>query len=313
MKKILSVIGTRPEAIKLAPVVHELERHPADFESKVLVTGQHREMLDPMLDLFGIPRDAPLDYEQYRSLLHPDDVAMIEETLTTALRTLEPFTYTHRMMLGDRRTERVFECHGEVFADAAGVPSRVLGTARDVTEAHRARQELAFLADHDPLTGIANRRRITGWLAECAERPGGAALLLVDLDPADARQPDIAEIQKAGARGAGLTRQLLAFSRKEIIEPTRLDLNVVVADIRSLGTAGNLWASQTATGLGNSGYGTLAGGTAPADTDRDGMPDAWETRYGLNLSTNDAAGDFDRTGYTNVEKYVNGLMDRRYP
>jgi diguanylate cyclase (GGDEF)-like protein len=137
---------------------------------------------ESLLDLFGIPRDAPLDYEQYRSLLHPDDVAMIEETLATALRTLEPFSYTHRMVLGDRRTERVFECHGEVFADAAGVPTRVLGVARDITEAHRARQELAFLADHDPLTGIANRRRITGLLAECAARAGGAALLLVDID-----------------------------------------------------------------------------------------------------------------------------------
>ena len=137
---------------------------------------------ESLLDLFGIPRGTPLDYAQYRALLHPDDVGMIEETLATALRTLEPFTYTHRMVLGDLRTERVFECFGEVFADAAGVPSRVLGTARDVTDAHRARQELAFLADHDPLTGVANRRRITGWLAECAARPGGAALLLVDID-----------------------------------------------------------------------------------------------------------------------------------
>ena len=137
---------------------------------------------DSLLDLFGIPRGTRLDYAEYRELLHPDDVGMIEETLATALRTLAPFTYTHRMMLGDRVTERVFECHGEVFADAAGVPSRVLGTARDVTEAHRARQELAFLADHDPLTGIPNRRRITGWLAECATRPGAAALLLVDID-----------------------------------------------------------------------------------------------------------------------------------
>ena len=137
---------------------------------------------ESLLDLFGIPRGTPLDYAQYRSLLHPDDVAMIEETLATALRTLEPFSYTHRMVLGDRRTERVFECFGEVFADAAGVPSRVLGTARDVTEAYRARQELAFLADHDPLTGIANRRRITGWLAESAAKAGGAALLLVDID-----------------------------------------------------------------------------------------------------------------------------------
>jgi len=137
---------------------------------------------ESLLDLFGIPRGTPLDYAQYRALLHPDDVGMIEETLATALRTLEPFTYTHRMVLGDLRTERVFECFGEVFADAEGVPSRVLGTARDVTDAHRARQELAFLADHDPLTGVANRRRITGWLVECAARPGGAALLLVDID-----------------------------------------------------------------------------------------------------------------------------------
>ncbi|GIE95618.1 hypothetical protein Ari01nite_30830 [Paractinoplanes rishiriensis] len=89
--------------------------------------------------------------------------------------------------------------------------------------------------------------------------------------------------------------------------------NVVLADIRSLGTTGNLWASQTATGLGNSGYGTLASGTAPADTDRDGMPNAWETKYGLNPSANDAGGDFDGSGYTNIEKYVNGLMDGRYP
>jgi hypothetical protein len=90
--------------------------------------------------------------------------------------------------------------------------------------------------------------------------------------------------------------------------------NLVLADGRSLGTAGNLWASQTATGRGNNGYGTIAGGTAPADSDRDGMPNAWETRYGLNPSSaSDAGADFDRTGYTNVERYVNGLLDGSYP
>jgi hypothetical protein len=88
--------------------------------------------------------------------------------------------------------------------------------------------------------------------------------------------------------------------------------NLVLADVKSLGTAGDLWASQSETGLGNSGYGTIASGTAPADTDRDGMPDTWETRYGLNPSSNDAAGDFDNTGYTNVEKYLNGLLDGQY-
>jgi hypothetical protein len=50
---------------------------------------------------------------------------------------------------------------------------------------------------------------------------------------------------------------------------------LVVADVKSLGKSGQLWKDQTATGLTNSGYGTLAGGTAPVDTDKDGMPDAW--------------------------------------
>ena len=63
---------------------------------------------------------------------------------------------------------------------------------------------------------------------------GYCELLLADLDPDDPRQADIAEIQKAGARAAGLTRQLLAFSRKQIIEPTLLDLNAVVADMRAM-------------------------------------------------------------------------------
>jgi hypothetical protein len=90
--------------------------------------------------------------------------------------------------------------------------------------------------------------------------------------------------------------------------------SLVVADLKSLGKSGQLWTTQTATGLGNSGYGTLAGGTAPVDTDKDGMPDAWETKYGLNPNDPaDATGDFDKTGYTNIEKYINGIVDGSYP
>jgi UDP-N-acetylglucosamine 2-epimerase (non-hydrolysing) len=52
--KVLVVFGTRPEAIKLAPVIHELQRHPARFRTRVCVTAQHREMLDQVLSLFRI-------------------------------------------------------------------------------------------------------------------------------------------------------------------------------------------------------------------------------------------------------------------
>lgn len=62
--KTLCVIGTRPEAIKTAPVVHELRRSCGSAEVKVCVTGQHREMLDQMLDLFDIRPDYDLDVMQ---------------------------------------------------------------------------------------------------------------------------------------------------------------------------------------------------------------------------------------------------------
>ena len=60
MKTILTILGTRPEAIKLAPVLAELGRRKAQFRSLTCVTGQHRELLDPMLDFFGIRADFDL-------------------------------------------------------------------------------------------------------------------------------------------------------------------------------------------------------------------------------------------------------------
>lgn len=61
MKKVLLVFGTRPEAIKMAPLVNEFKRHSEQFETKVCVTGQHREMLDQVLDLFQIVPDYDLN------------------------------------------------------------------------------------------------------------------------------------------------------------------------------------------------------------------------------------------------------------
>ncbi len=61
MRKILLVFGTRPEAIKMAPLVKELKKHPEDFETLVCVSGQHREMLDQVLDIFDIKPDYDLN------------------------------------------------------------------------------------------------------------------------------------------------------------------------------------------------------------------------------------------------------------
>ena len=60
-KKVLLVFGTRPEAIKMAPVVHEFLRHQELFDTKVCVTAQHREMLDQVLRIFNIKPDFDLN------------------------------------------------------------------------------------------------------------------------------------------------------------------------------------------------------------------------------------------------------------
>lgn len=61
MKKIMLVFGTRPEAIKMAPLVKEFQKHPDKFETIVCVTGQHREMLDQVLEIFDIEPDYDLN------------------------------------------------------------------------------------------------------------------------------------------------------------------------------------------------------------------------------------------------------------
>ena len=59
--KVLTIFGTRPEAIKMAPLVIELQKYPDVFESVVCVTAQHRQMLDQVLQLFKISPDFDLN------------------------------------------------------------------------------------------------------------------------------------------------------------------------------------------------------------------------------------------------------------
>lgn len=64
MFKVLTVLGTRPEAVKLAPVILELQKYPQQIQSRICVTAQHREMLDQVLKIFSIVPDIDLDLMQ---------------------------------------------------------------------------------------------------------------------------------------------------------------------------------------------------------------------------------------------------------
>ncbi len=94
-KKILIVFGTRPEAIKMAPVVKEFQKHSADFDTKVCVTAQHREMLDQVLDFFEITPDYDLDLMQKNQTLSSLTASIIESFSKVVDEFKPDYVYVH--------------------------------------------------------------------------------------------------------------------------------------------------------------------------------------------------------------------------
>lgn len=89
MKKIMLVFGTRPEAIKMAPLVKEFRKYPEKFETIVCVTGQHREMLDQVLRLFNIEPDYDLNIMKQGQDLY-DVTARILTGMRNILQEVQP-------------------------------------------------------------------------------------------------------------------------------------------------------------------------------------------------------------------------------
>jgi UDP-N-acetylglucosamine 2-epimerase (non-hydrolysing) len=119
MIRVLSVFGTRPEAIKMAPVVHRLQARPDRFESLVCVSAQHRDMLDQVLDVFQLTADHDL------AIMTPGQspagvAARVLDRLPPLLREVRPDVL---LVQGDTMTtfassfaaylERIPSCHVE--------------------------------------------------------------------------------------------------------------------------------------------------------------------------------------------------------
>ncbi|WPC18768.1 UDP-N-acetylglucosamine 2-epimerase (non-hydrolyzing) [Pediococcus inopinatus] len=114
--KVMTVFGTRPEAIKMAPVVNALKKRSEEFEAITVVSAQHREMLDQVLEIFGIVPDYDLDIMQQRQTLSgittrvitkldevikktdPDIILVHGDTTTTFAASLSAFY--HQIAIG---------------------------------------------------------------------------------------------------------------------------------------------------------------------------------------------------------------------
>ncbi len=99
-KKILIIFGTRPEAIKMAPLVKEFKKHLELFDTKVCVTAQHREMLDQVLEFFDITPDYDLDLMKPGQNLY----GLTADIITNMKPVLEDFEPDYVFVHGDTTT-----------------------------------------------------------------------------------------------------------------------------------------------------------------------------------------------------------------
>jgi diguanylate cyclase (GGDEF)-like protein len=111
-----------------------------------------------LLTLSGLePTLGPLPRDAFLRLVHPDDRAAVEEAALRCVRDGTPLNVDHRITLPDG-TERILHSHAQRVLDDEGRPIALEGTAQDVTERKRAEEQIRYLAYHDSLTGLGNRR-----------------------------------------------------------------------------------------------------------------------------------------------------------
>jgi PAS domain S-box-containing protein len=167
--------------------------------------------------------------------MHPDDR---EPVMAQYLRYLAGEIPEYRVEFRQRTFSgawRWIQSIGRIVErDASGTPLRMLGTHTDITERRQAAAEREKLqAQFIQAQKMESVGRLAGGVAHDFNNMlslilGYAELAMVDLGPADPRYADLLEIRRAAERSADLTRQLLAFARKQTIAPRVLDLNETV-------------------------------------------------------------------------------------
>jgi two-component system, cell cycle sensor histidine kinase and response regulator CckA len=178
------------------------------------------------------PREFPRTIAAWKAMIHPEDRDRVTAAITRHLATRHPFCEEYRV-LGKDGVYRYWTDRGTAIWDGQGRPRRLIGVCTDVSDRmlleERLRQSQKMEAVGRLAGGVAHD--FNNMLAVIN---GYTELLLNRLPAGDASRASLEEVRKAGERAAGLTRQLLAFSRKQVLSPQVLDLNEVVTGIHRM-------------------------------------------------------------------------------
>jgi PAS domain S-box-containing protein len=183
------------------------------------------EALDQIL---GIPGDLLKNKESLVELIHPDERSEVAEYVTRQVLA-EGHDFDRECLIVRRSDGQTRWVHGRgvLLRDAAGRPLRLGGTVQDITDRKNVEEELRQAHK------IESLGRLAGGVAHDFNNlltviNGYSDLLLSTTPPGGSTHSYLGEIRSAGERAAELTNQLLAFSRRQILQPRLLDLSAVV-------------------------------------------------------------------------------------
>jgi PAS domain S-box-containing protein len=180
--------------------------------------------------IFGIrPDEFDGTSAAFFRFVHPDDLDAVVRAGETARSAGMPYDVEHRIMRPDGTIRWVHE-RADISRCPAGTPLRIVGTVQDITERRRLEEQLR---QAQKLEAIG---RLAGGIAHDINNAltaivGYTELALAALAEGHPARPDVAEIRRAAERAESVTRQLLAFSRKQLLEPRVFHLSNAVANV----------------------------------------------------------------------------------
>ncbi|HEU4524714.1 MAG TPA: PAS domain-containing protein, partial [Gemmatimonadales bacterium] len=183
--------------------------------------------------LFGLPPDAAVSHPEWTDALHPDDQEAARAQWDQALRDRSRFSAEYRVIWPDGSIHSIMAVGQCAVDPATGEPHHVAGVMLDLTERRRTEEHLQETLRMEAVGRLAGgiAHDLNNMLAAIL---GFSDLLERNLGPDDPRREDTRQISRAAERSASLTRQLLAFARRELIQPQMLDINTVVRHSRPM-------------------------------------------------------------------------------